>query len=119
MNETEINRLLEQLGLTEYEAKTLNTLFKLKEAEAPEVSSRAQVPKTRVYDVLDRLTKKNLIIEISGRPKKYKVVDPAKVFDELLGKKREELGQLEKKQATHGAQSQVKTALTGTRAKES
>jgi sugar-specific transcriptional regulator TrmB len=80
--------LLEKLGLTEYEAKTLGTLFTLKEAEAPEISRTAQVPKTRVYDVLEKLMQKNLIIEINGRPKLYRAVEAQKAIDLLiLGKK--------------------------------
>lgn len=89
--------LLEQLGLTEYEAKTLSTLFKLKETEAPEISRLAQVPKTRVYDVLERLTKKGLVIEIYGRPKKYRVIEPASVFEELIKQKKSEIKKLEEK----------------------
>jgi len=91
-----VNVFLEKLGLTEYEAKTLSALFKLKEAEAPEVSRSAQVPKTRVYDVLDRLTKKTLIIEIHGRPKRYMAIEPEKVFNTLMQEKRNELESLEK-----------------------
>ncbi len=106
MNEAEVNALLEQLGLTEYEAKTLTALFRLKESEAPEVSRIAQVPKTRVYDVLDRLTKRKLVIEIYGRPKKYRVVDAEAVFSELLSKKKEEIAQLELKA------NQIKELLT-------
>lgn len=80
--------LLEKLGLTEYEAKTLGTLFTLKEAEAPEISRTAQVPKTRVYDVLEKLMQKSLIIEINGRPKLYRAVEAQKAIDLLiLGKK--------------------------------
>lgn len=97
MAETTITGFLEQLGLTEYEAKTLNSLFKLREAEAPQISRNAQVPKTRVYDVLDRLTKKELIIEVYGRPKKYRVVEPPKVFDKLIKERKEELSRLEEK----------------------
>ncbi|MBS3063111.1 MAG: TrmB family transcriptional regulator [Candidatus Diapherotrites archaeon] len=97
MNEAEVNALLEQLGLTEYEAKTLTALFKLRESEAPEVSRIAQVPKTRVYDVLDRLTKRKLVIEIYGRPKKYRVVDAETVFGELISQKKSEISELEQK----------------------
>ena len=89
--------LLEQLGLTEYEAKTLATLFKLRETEAPEISRLAQVPKTRVYDVLERLTKKGLVIEIYGRPKKYRVIEPNSVFEELISQKKHEIKKLEEK----------------------
>ena len=91
MNEIEIKGLLENLGLTEYEAKTLTSLFKLKESEAPQISRAAQVPKTRVYDVLDRLTKRGLIIEIYGRPKKYRVIEPNSVFSQLIENRKEEI----------------------------
>lgn len=95
MNASGVTELLERLGLTEYEAKTLSSLFRLKESEAPEVSRIAQVPKTRVYDVLDRLVKKGLIIEIYGRPKKYRVIDASDVFEGLLNKKKQEITNLE------------------------
>ena len=95
MPQNNINGFLEQLGLTEYEAKTLSSLFKLKESEAPEISRNAQVPKTRVYDVLDRLTKKGLIIEVYGRPKKYMVIEPPKVFDKLIEERKQEITRLE------------------------
>ncbi len=96
MQEYDLNIFLEKLGLTEYEAKTLSALFNLKEAEAPEISRTAQVPKTRVYDVLDRLTKKALIIEIHGRPKRYMAIEPEKVFNALIEEKKKELESLEK-----------------------
>lgn len=89
--------LLQQLGLTEYESKTLATLFRLKETEAPEISRLAQVPKTRVYDVLERLTKKGLVIEIYGRPKTYRVIEPGSVFEELIKHKKNEIKRLEEK----------------------
>jgi HTH-type transcriptional regulator, sugar sensing transcriptional regulator len=88
--------MLEKLGLTEYEAKTLNTLFKLKEAEAPNISRTAQVPKTRVYDVLEKLIQKNLLIEIKGRPKLYRAIDAEKAVNLLMTNKKEQLIELEK-----------------------
>jgi len=95
MNGKEINVLLEQLGLTEYESKTLSTLFKMREAEAPAISRLAQVPKTRVYDVLDKLVEKNLVIEIRGRPKRYRGIEAKKAMDSLLDKKQVELSGLQ------------------------
>src|SRR3989344_6793449 len=96
MADYDVNTFLEKLGLTEYEAKTLSALFHLHEAEAPEISRSAQVPKTRVYDVLDRLTKKALVIEIHGRPKRYMAIEPEKVFIALLEEKKKELQSLER-----------------------
>ncbi len=96
MNNNEAYALLEKLGLTEYEAKTLNTLFTLREAEAPQISRSAQVPKTRVYDVLEKLIEKNLIIEIKGRPKLYRAVEAQKAIDLLIVTKKNQLNELEK-----------------------
>ncbi|MFA5357768.1 MAG: helix-turn-helix domain-containing protein [archaeon] len=95
MNEPDSNVLLEGLGLTEYEARTVSTLFKLKEAEAPEISRSAQVPKTRVYDVLEKLIDRNLIIEIKGRPKLYRIIEPEKAIDLLVLAKKDQLKALE------------------------
>ena len=95
MNGSATFNLLEKLGLTEYEAKTLNTLFKLRESEAPTISRTAQVPKTRVYDVLEKLIAKDLIIEIKGRPKLYRAIDAEKAIDLLVLTKKSQLNALE------------------------
>ncbi|MDO8538623.1 MAG: helix-turn-helix domain-containing protein [archaeon] len=97
MQETEAIELLESLGLTEYEAKSLYSLFKVGEAQAPDISRMAQVPKTRVYDVLERLMKKSLIVEVYGRPKKYRVIESNKAIQTLMELKRKELNVLEEK----------------------
>lgn len=96
MSTSDTYSFLEKLGLTEYEAKTLSTLFALKEAEAPHISRTAQVPKTRVYDVLEKLMQRSLIIEIKGRPKLYRAVEAQKAIDTLLAAKKDQLGELEK-----------------------
>jgi len=96
VNNAELNRLLSSLGLTEYESKTLSTLFNLGEAEAPEISRLAQVPKTRVYDVLEKLVGKNLVIEIKSRPKKYRVMNSPEVLDVLVEEKKKQVLELEK-----------------------
>ncbi len=102
MNGKNVNSLLLSLGLTEYESKTLNTLFKMSEAEAPAISRLAQVPKTRVYDVLDKLVDKNLVIEIRGRPKRYRGIEAKKALGQLLDKKKSELSQLQESVAGIG-----------------
>ena len=96
MNNAELNQLLSSLGLTEYESKTLSTLFNLGEAEAPDISRLAQVPKTRVYDVLEKLVGKSLVIEIKSRPKKYRVMNSPEVLDSLIEERKKQLQELER-----------------------
>lgn len=101
--------LLGKMGLTEYEAKTLSTLFSLGEAEAPDVSRIAEVPKTRVYDVLEKLADQELVIRVFSRPKKYRALAPQEAFEKLVQRKNDELKTLhnearamgEKLAATH------------------
>jgi sugar-specific transcriptional regulator TrmB len=102
MLNNKIIELLLDLGLTEYEARTLSTLFKLHEADAPNISRNAEIPKTRVYDVLEKLKTKGLVLEVYGRPKKYKVIDPNEIFNTLLDSKKKNLDVLN---------NQVKTVL--------
>lgn len=111
MPEAEMLKLLLEFGLTEYEAKTLSTLFRLNEAEAPEVSRLAQVPKTRVYDVLDKLIGKKLVIEVNGRPKKYKVVDLETALEQLVEAKKVELTELQAR--TENVKSELRSQNTG------
>ncbi len=86
-----LGEFLGRLGLTEYEAKTLSTLFALQEAETPEVARVSQVPKTRVYDVLDGLVEKGLVVKIFSRPKRYRCLKPTEVFQKLIQEKQTEL----------------------------
>lgn len=96
MHNSKIMNLLSQLGLTEYESRTLTTLFDLVEADAPDISRNAEIPKTRVYDVLEKLKEKGLVLEVYGRPKKYKVIDPEDIFKNLLDIKQKEFRDLDK-----------------------
>ncbi len=95
MNEKVFNLLLD-LGLTEYEARTVNTLFKFIEADAPHISRNAEIPKTRIYDVLEKLKSKGIVLEVYGRPKKYKIIDPKEVFKNLYDIKKKGLDVINK-----------------------
>ncbi len=86
-----LNDFLAKLGLTEYESKALSTLFSLREADSPELAKSAQVPKTRVYDVLDSLVEKGLVVKMATRPKKYRALKPTEAFQKLLSEKKNEL----------------------------
>lgn len=88
---TNVEVFLGKLGLTEYEAKTLATLFTLPDAESPDVARAAQVPKTRVYDVLDTLVEKGLAVQLHSRPKKYRALKPTDAFQKIIADKVTEL----------------------------
>lgn len=65
---------LESLGLREYEAKCFVALAQLSEGTAKEVSKVASVPRSRVYDSLEKLQDRGLVDIRESNPRKYRGV---------------------------------------------
>lgn len=97
MKDNYLVTLLKELNLTEYEAKALVTLFKFSESDAPTISRNSEIPKTRIYDVLDKLKEKGFVLEVYKSPKTYKIVNPEEIFKNLLDSKNAEFSNLSKK----------------------
>src|SRR5437588_10645726 len=76
--------LLQQIGLNKYEAEAYYTLL----AEGPltgyELGKRSQVPLSRSYEILERLTQKGLALVQPGEPPRYLAENP----DQFLGQVR-------------------------------
>lgn len=67
---------LKELGLTEYESKVYYALIRSSGLTAEEISKISNVPLTRVYSVLTSLQSKGMVLEISGRPKRFEAIQP-------------------------------------------
>ncbi len=65
---------LESLGLREYEAKCFVALAQLAEGTAKEVSKVAGVPRSRVYDSLEKLQDRGLVDVRESNPRRYRGV---------------------------------------------
>lgn len=72
---------LERLGLTEYEARCFVGLVRISQGTAKETSRVADIPRSRVYDTLDRLHDRGLVDVQESDPREYRAVE----FDEALG----------------------------------
>jgi sugar-specific transcriptional regulator TrmB len=68
--------LLKRIGLNQYESRIYTALLSSGNATAGELSELAEVPRSRVYDVLTSLEKKGFAIIQVGRPVKYVAVTP-------------------------------------------
>ncbi|MDO5852367.1 MAG: helix-turn-helix domain-containing protein [Methanobacteriaceae archaeon] len=73
-------KILNRIGLTDYEAKAYTTLNSRIIAKAEDISLESGVPRSKIYSVLSNLEKKNLLTITQGRPLKYTVVEPNQVF---------------------------------------
>ncbi|MDY6775324.1 MAG: helix-turn-helix domain-containing protein [Halobacteria archaeon] len=95
--DTELLERLKELGLSEYEARAYLVLAKGSVISAEEVSERSEVPKGRIYDVLNSLSEKSLVRCDESRPKRYSAVDPETSVGRLLSSREKELSRKEKK----------------------
>jgi sugar-specific transcriptional regulator TrmB len=85
---------LAELGLSSYEATVYRTLLALGAAPAREISAASEVPRGRIYDVLNTLDSRELVRTYDTRdPTQYGAVDPDVAVDRLLDERKRELSQ--------------------------
>jgi sugar-specific transcriptional regulator TrmB len=89
-----VERLV-HLGLTQYEARAYAALIRRDGSTPAEVAKVAGVPRPRIYDVMDSLVAKGLVIERPGRAAKFAAVRPAEAVGLLVEAHRARLGALE------------------------
>lgn len=72
--ETKAVAALQQLGLTEYEARCFVSLVQVSDASAAELSELSDIPRSRVYDTAESLAERGLIEVNHGSTKRYTAV---------------------------------------------
>lgn len=83
---------LRDLGLSDYEVRTYHGLLERNPVTAQETAEQADVPVSRVYDVLNSLTQYGLVQPCeTKRPKTYTPVEPAIALNRLLEAKQAQL----------------------------
>jgi sugar-specific transcriptional regulator TrmB len=83
---------LQDLGLSEYEARAFRSLLRMGPTTAKDLSRASDVPMGRIYDVLNALETHSLVrSQTASRPKKYVAVEPGTALDRLVADKQEQL----------------------------
>ena len=72
--------VLKGIGLTMYEAQAYVTLTSLISSTASEIAEESGIPRSKIYDVLKGLSKKNYVEVEDGRPLTYNVKSPVEVL---------------------------------------
>lgn len=67
---------LTEMGLSEYRADVYLSLLREGTSTAKEIASAAEIPQSRVYDVLDALETRGFVKSQPSRPKKFGPVPP-------------------------------------------
>ncbi len=82
--------LFDALDLTEYEALALSELLTLGRTTAPNLAEATDIPKARIYGVLDELADRGYVKVYPGRPKEYQPRSPADILDRATENRRQE-----------------------------
>lgn len=75
---------LTDLGLSAYEASAYRAAHALGPAPARRIAATSDVPRGRVYDVLDSLSARGLVTARDDQPTRYEAVPPQEAVDRLL-----------------------------------
>lgn len=94
MDDSRISPLVD-LGLTRYEASAYLALIRRNHATGAEVARLAELPRQRIYDVLDSLAARGLISVQPGRPARFTARPPQEAVELLLREHRLRLDRLE------------------------
>ena len=75
---------LQNLNFTQYEAKAYVSLLKQGEVSGYELAKNSGIPASKIYQVLNRLIAKEVVMAVDSEPVKYTPIPP----DEILGRYR-------------------------------
>src|SRR5881227_1664330 len=86
-------RKLQQLGLNAYEARSYMVLVGHSRFKALELAARADVPRQKIYEVLDSLVEKGFAQVVQEKTKLFSAVEPSLAIPGYLSRKRQTLEQ--------------------------
>lgn len=84
-------RRLQQLGLNSYEARSYLVLIGHPRFKALELASRAQVPRQKIYEVLDSLVEKGFAQVVQEKTKLFSAVEPGLALPTYLARRAQAL----------------------------
>src|SRR5882724_8268042 len=84
-------RRLQQIGLNAYEARSYLVLVGHPRFKALELAAPAQVPRQKIYEVLDSLVEKGFAQVIQEKTKLFSAVPPDQAIPSYLGRRQQAL----------------------------
>ena len=87
---------LEELGLSKYEASAYYGLLGKGMISATEIAFHSNLPRTKIYFILKKLEKKNLVFINYQKPLMFRALSPKDSFDNILSKYENRIKSLKK-----------------------
>jgi len=95
-------RRLQQIGLNAYEARTYMVLLGHPKFKALELAARSDVPRQKIYEVLDSLAEKGFAQVVQEKTKLFSAIDPGLAIPNYIARRNEQL-QIEFKEQSRNA----------------
>ncbi|MHC1632001.1 MAG: TrmB family transcriptional regulator [Methanotrichaceae archaeon] len=115
MSEKSAIKALQDIGLTEYEARVYTALVKIKTGIASEIHLISGIPRSAVYGALNKLEERGIVEVQHTKPMQYKVISPAKTFEKFrssfLFEARNALAALEDVYRVEGTENQSEESM--------
>lgn len=108
---------LQEIGLSEKEARVYLALLELGQAGVPEISQKSGVNRTTTYVILESLLKDGLVSQIEKEKKSYFMAENPQLLGRLIRRKESELKEKEKEFLEHLPQLTVLFETAGERPK--
>ncbi len=117
VNNATILQALRKLDMTEYEAKCYSCLVERGMLKGGDLSKLAEIPHSKVYEVINKLEKKQLVEILSKRPMLFRAVNPIIALEKLEQVLRENIEKklVEKKEALETAHHHALTEIEDAR----
>lgn len=81
-------RRLQDIGLNAYESRAFLVLIGHSSFKALEVAGRANIPRQKIYEVLDSLVEKGFVRVVQGKAKQFSAVEPKLALEGYLNRKK-------------------------------
>ena len=82
-------RRLQDIGLNAYESRAFLVLIGHSSFKALEVAGRANIPRQKIYEVLDSLVEKGFVRVVQGKAKQFSAVEPKLALEGYLNRKKD------------------------------
>ncbi len=82
-------RRLQDIGLNAYESRSYLVLIGHSHFKALEVAGRANIPRQKIYEVLDSLVEKGFVRVVQGKAKQFSAVEPQLALDGFLDRRKQ------------------------------
>jgi len=83
MSAEKIETIMTGLGFTRYEARAYSALVREYPLTGYELSKRSGIPGSKIYECLERLNRKHLIVPVGDNPARYVAVPPSELVKKL------------------------------------